>query len=88
MVLYTTDGENMTEEEARTKWCPHVRHTDSENDNTCNRAGVIETPMRWNSCIASDCMMWRGYPIQYTKDCKNSTQQIGGYCGLGGKYGN
>ena len=60
----------MTEEEARTKWCPHVRHTDSENDNTCNRAGVIETPMRWNSCIASDCMMW-----VWVKDGK-------GKCGL------
>ena len=39
----------MTEEEARTKWCPHVRFPDAGNRSEY-----------YNSkCIASDCMMWK-----------------------------
>ena len=61
-----------TEEQARTKWCPHVRTTD-ENMGTFNRWNLFEphdprTPSgSWKDtgqlnpgclCIASDCMMW------------------------------
>lgn len=48
----------MDEKTARTRWCPMVRHTDIDNNNACNRAGPVTKPMGWNSCIASDCMMW------------------------------
>ena len=63
----------MTEEEAKTKWCPMVRM------NLCYEAG--KEVGSWNRdggdcmCIASDCMMWR-------RDKKYSDEY---YCGLGGK---
>jgi len=77
----------MTEEEARTKWCPMAR------------VPVADSGFK---CIASDCMMWRDVLEQYNvtkeslqKDLKswNSTDIIieretgNGYCGLaGGKH--
>jgi hypothetical protein len=74
-----------TEQEARKKWCPMVRHP-----------GWMENPGSWNrgeafncNCIASDCMMWRwtgecktGVPI--TSISKHGPTELG-YCGLGGK---
>ena len=49
----------MKEEEAKTKWCPHVRNNDpafEENAVVSNRYnGKIE---KEHLCIASDCMMW------------------------------
>ena len=54
----------MTEDEAKTKWCPMVRHEGDENgsfnrgnpgdeinDHDKNRGTLC-------NCIASDCMMW------------------------------
>lgn len=61
----------MTEDEAKTKWCPHARalfvgnagpHPPSNRFGTTHGPG---TPERWNSnpegsrCIASACMAWR-----------------------------
>lgn len=51
----------MTEEEAKTKWCPHVRIT---NDDTGdwksfrNNRGKAGDNLNHN-CIGSACMMWR-----------------------------
>jgi len=66
----------MTEQEAKTKWCPMVRHVTT---NGCNSSG-------FETCIASDCMMWRyktngqmGYDRNPDDICLAS-----GYCGLGG----
>ena len=71
----------MTENEARTKWCPMVRvimtHRDEiwQNRSMTNRVEFIDKGFVNVCCIASDCMMWR---IDGTD----------GYCGLGGKpYG-
>jgi hypothetical protein len=49
----------MTEEEAKSKWCPFVRFAMHEGDGTgaANRAD-IDMP-HWNRCCASDCMAWR-----------------------------
>jgi len=82
----------MTEEEARTKWCPMVRIT-------WYPTPAPETSISgWNrdeintNCIASDCMMWRkgekkeveidrgyGQPPAYIDVVET------GYCGLGGR---
>lgn len=46
----------LTEEEAKTKWCPFVRMVDlRESDDTFNRVG----PPAALNCIASACMAWR-----------------------------
>ena len=46
----------MTEEEARKKWCPHMR----VNGNNRNYS-VTEPESDRFRCIASDCMMWESY---------------------------
>lgn len=55
----------MKEEEAKTKKCP------------------INTPqaLQFQTCIASDCMMWRSYGRTESV----SPKDLGGYCGLAGK---
>ena len=45
----------MTEAEAKTKWCPHVRiRFDGTDQPACNMEKGKVRP----KCIASDCMMW------------------------------
>ena len=41
----------MTEQEAKTKWCPQYRATSEAVSWTHNREGACE-------CIASECMWW------------------------------
>ncbi len=68
----------MTEEEAKTKWCPFVRHYNAMFQPCGNSlAGVPprETPVTPFTCIASACMAWR----------KALAGDVGGYCGLAGK---
>lgn len=53
----------MTEEEARTKWCPMVRFAANEEDSAANRWPSLDKPVVTmtpdeSMCIASDCMMW------------------------------
>ena len=49
----------MTEDEAKTKWCPMVRfHNGLDGDVYCSRpTGVVTNNSA--KCIASDCMMWK-----------------------------
>lgn len=62
----------MTEEEAKTKWCPFTRVTTANRDGSGSRprnrvvevsAGQVERELSENlagtSCIASACMAWR-----------------------------
>ena len=63
----------ITEAEARTKWCPHTRVTNSASS-SYNRWGVYQP--KQISCVASDCMMWEWLRVD---------EKHKGYCGLGNK---
>lgn len=76
----------MTESEALTKWCPHVRTVIGN----VSKGGSIEQALIGNAydenrtrketcCIASACMMWRKQA--YLDENKGWS----GYCGLAGK---
>jgi hypothetical protein len=53
----------MTEEEARTKWCPMSRVSLTKGEVGYNRVdGGI--PSEYATCIGSDCMMWAASPKQ------------------------
>lgn len=86
----------MTEEEAKTKWCPFARviatdATDSPilNLGAYNRIAVKAGERSCGMCIASGCMAWRwdrGYPSYL--DAQNgdiSESLINGHCGIAGK---
>lgn len=63
----------MTEEEAKTKWCPHAiaSHTNPRQHN-----GEV-----WlHNCIGSACMAWRWSDETMTREASDS-----GFCGLAGK---
>ncbi len=76
------EGEAMTEEEAKKKWCPMVRHGDSARNRTYNEGAMLQA----FACIASDCMMWRCYQRGAMVNGKyDETYSVRGYCGLGGK---
>jgi hypothetical protein len=67
----------MTENEAKTKWCPMVRHVQFFNDIEDNR-GLFEprdNPLA-NACIGSLCMMWRW---TFTREEASNGH---GHCGL------
>jgi hypothetical protein len=67
----------MTEEEAKTKWCPMVRFQIGTNDatwqgNAYTNRGEVLSPPESVMCIASDCMMWRWW----------DSNKYSGRCGL------
>ena len=64
-------GSHMTEDSARTKWCPFSR-VRTTNTVVANKAR-IGVPEAGTYCIASNCMAWRW------------TTADNGYCGLAGK---
>ena len=67
----------MTEDEAKTKWCPQARvATERHADGGSNRVQYADRS--WDTtlgsrCIASACMAWRTTSSQH------------GYCGLAGR---
>lgn len=72
----------MTEDEAKTKWCPMVRCDEMHNRGQANR------PDGSYNCIASGCMMWRWDKNEIRHpdsgrvvDTKNADT---GYCGVAG----
>lgn len=79
----------MTEQEARTKWCPHYRIFAGNSETGDNRPNGPFNPR----CIASDCMAWRK-ENSFERNGKERSayeREIGvgntgrGYCGAFGK---
>ena len=71
----------MTEEEAKTKWCPMVRDVRMTNGNLEIGSGY---------CKASGCMMWRTDPFAKGMHVTAEGAWLeppDGYCGLAGKVG-
>jgi len=77
----------MTEEEAKTKWCPMVRESISPVDDTSINRDVGDCHY---NCIASDCAMWvkdldlinpecRGNILI---ECRYKESDTEGHCGL------
>ena len=82
----------MTEEEARTKWCPMMRFNYCGDSTTDDNRGGHKNKLNVVNCIASQCMMWRPtdnecIPMTYEQSRNNDGPHCfpAGYCGLGGK---
>ena len=89
----------MTEDEAKTKWCPHVRVNALSASVLSNRGEAIERGIS-TTCIGSECMAWR---LDVVATCPACDDMVGheldgkpciecggiyqrhGFCGLVGK---
>lgn len=80
----------MTEDEAKTRWCPFVRNViDSADYAAGNRFDTSsESLQQMTRCIGSGCMAWR-WTLEPRTETHGSglTEDFigGGYCGLAGK---
>ena len=76
----------MTEDEAKTKWCPMVRQGYNDKIGEMNNQWAFDKLFS-GKCIASGCMMWRWKIISLELAMRNADKQIPaeGYCGLAGK---
>lgn len=75
----------MTEDEAKTKWCPMFRVTAYELDAPQDYRPQTDNRGRHapeGNCLGSGCMAWRVYSVD-DRTRENGPQ--GGYCGLAGK---
>ncbi|MDR3439848.1 hypothetical protein [Telmatospirillum sp.] len=71
----------MTEEEARKKWCPHVRFAaTADESNAANRWNDANGNPPSCRCLASECMSWRwlwldpnGPNVRLPEDCAAAT---------------
>lgn len=73
----------MTEEEARTKWCPMARNAIAEDYGSQNRETTGDMD-RACCCLASDCACWMWYRSPEVCAKMNDGSQPTGGCGLGG----
>ena len=64
----------MTEQEAKTKWCPHMTYCANPAQLYESNFAVYDNSM----CCASECMAWRWDGVIDGEDRS-------GYCGLAGK---
>lgn len=65
----------MTENEAKTKWCPHSRSWSESGAANRGRDGQVNSE---DMCLGSHCMAWRWVNSASSRDKS-------GYCGLAGK---
>lgn len=86
----------MTEEQARSKWCPMVRQS-TDSFPTYNRLEDGTVPESC-LCVSSDCMAWRWFDHDHSerqeavqgmndilRDIQSITGTRRGYCGAFGK---
>lgn len=57
----------LTEEQAKTRWCPMTRLDSSYENNPSLNREMDGSVARGALCIASECMMWREHVIEYEK---------------------
>ena len=79
----------LTEEAAKTKWCPMVRFEIGPNDsnwqgNAYTTRGEVLSPPKSVMCLASGCMWWVWVARRH-RETDELLKPIRGYCGLGGK---
>ena len=79
----------MTEEEAKTKWCPFIRLTASGGSewHTNRDPSLPSSPSDTQAyrCIASACMAWRVAQVGRVEEGNEyKTYKPVGYCGLAG----
>jgi len=91
----------MTEEQAKTKWCPMTRLEGNEEGPFNRMAFSLKRWFKWEctspyqenaaNCIASDCMMWRWQRTPERakemgrKALSHEYYEEDGYCGLTGE---
>lgn len=76
----------MTEDEAKTKWCPFVRiGSTMSGKGSLNRDYALGHEISSAGCIASQCMAWRWVEIMARDIPPNIEFHQPGYCGLAGK---
>ena len=68
----------MTEQEAKTKWCPMVPVK-------MVQVGIDDYAQSRARCIGSECMMWRVRKWDTYPDGQCPPEPTEGYCGLAGK---
>lgn len=78
----------MTEDEAKSKWCPFARGLIRSGTNMVagNRIDNIETDPK-ATCIGADCMAWRWTDYEWTGNPSMPERAggVNGHCGLAGK---
>lgn len=75
----------MTEDDAKTKWCPFARDSNTAGNRIRYGADADDAPAAAEfPCIASACMAWRWRttPAQAAAGSRLSVED--GYCGLAG----
>ena len=66
----------MTEDEAKTKWCPQYRVGVADDDTIDNRLTRFPVQLpRAQMCLASECMAWRWEPQTY----EHHSNDVGSY---------
>jgi hypothetical protein len=75
----------MTEDEAKTKWCPQARDSETAG----NRSAALPSDIRF-PCIGSACMAWRWKFVAFYDEAgtepRSADNKCGriGFCGLAG----
>lgn len=71
----------LTEEQARQRWCPMVRVEGSNRLHNTMKDGFSNADMSYR-CIAGACMAWREFQISYAHG--EGPKDHRGYCGFAG----
>lgn len=74
----------MTEEQARSKWCPHARASDQNDPPLSINRVRTNRPDADCLCIASGCMAWRTLSAADRVLSSGILEDVG-YCGAFGK---
>ncbi|WP_075217178.1 hypothetical protein [Mongoliimonas terrestris] len=72
----------VTEEQAKTKWCPFVRIEGSNRLHNTMTDG-FDAEHRFQHCLGSTCMAWRGFTVSHARGYGGVEHH--GYCGLAGR---